>query len=76
MNYHISTTEPIQKLVSEFYSMYPGPFAVVPGTDGCDATFDVVCAETRAVIASVHYWEAELRSRRRAEAIARLLNDR
>lgn len=74
MIYHLANTKPIKELLSQFYDIYPGPFAVVRSTDGCDATFDVVCSETMAHIISVPYWEAERQARREAEAVALFLN--
>ena len=43
-----------------------------PGTDGCDATFDVYCDDTHLV--SVHYWEKKQWAEALASLIAHALN--
>ena len=44
---------------NSFTSRYPGPYAVHPGTDGVDNTFDIICSSTGDRIIAATYWEAE-----------------
>jgi hypothetical protein len=50
-------------------------FDVVPGTDGVDDTFDVVCRFTEHTVARLSYWHQKRESKRRAERFAKALSD-
>jgi hypothetical protein len=49
-------------------------FIYIPGTDGCEETFDVVCLKTGDVIASLPYWYQEMETRRDTKLLIKALN--
>jgi hypothetical protein len=49
-------------------------FIYIPGTDGCEETFDVVCLKTGDVFASLPYWYQEKETLRDTRLLIRALN--
>ncbi|MEZ6128926.1 MAG: hypothetical protein R3C59_09605 [Planctomycetaceae bacterium] len=55
--------------ISNFLKRYPGPYVIIPGSDGVDFTFDLCCRSTKQPIVSVAYWSRQMWARRVARVI-------
>ena len=64
-----------KSLTNRFLARYPGPYAYHDGSDGVDATFDILCSKTDNHIISTHSWDDRLPCELEARVFTELLNN-
>src|SRR5438132_13991943 len=60
------------------YKIHPkngSRFVICKDRDGCDETFDIICRITDEAVASVYFWDADVKAKRVASRLLRALDD-
>jgi hypothetical protein len=61
--------------INRFLARFPGPYDYTSGSDGVDATFDVICLGPERQLVSIYYWDERLPAELVARVVSAALND-
>jgi hypothetical protein len=61
--------------INRFLARFPGPYDYTSGSDGVDATFDVICLGPERQLVSIYYWDERLPAELVARVVSAALNE-